>query len=98
MKIIWNYDDIHNDILSIYVKKDCIGYFKLTDDDFRIIEYPTTRISMNHMSTFTFISITHYLSPEEIGSKYSSNAQCSRHSEQNPIGLHWSSLLSCISP
>ena len=46
MKIIWNYDDIHNDILSIYVKKDCIGYFKLTDDDFRIIEYPTTRISM----------------------------------------------------
>ena len=46
MKIIWNYDDIHNDILSIYGKKDCIGYFKLTDDDFRIIEYPTTRISM----------------------------------------------------
>ena len=46
MKIIWNYDDIHNDILSIYVKMDCIGYFNLTDDDFRIIEYPTTRISM----------------------------------------------------
>ena len=38
MKIIWNYDDVHNDIISVYVKKDCIGYFKLQDDKFRIIQ------------------------------------------------------------
>ena len=38
MKIIWNYDDVHSDIISVYVKKDCIGYFKLEDDKFRIIQ------------------------------------------------------------
>ena len=37
MKITWNYDDVNDDIISVYLKKDCIGYFKLTDDKFRII-------------------------------------------------------------
>lgn len=37
MKITWNYDDVNDDIISVYLKKDCIGYFKLTDDKFRIM-------------------------------------------------------------
>ena len=37
MKIEWNYDDVEQDIVSVYLKKHCIGYFKLTDDNFRII-------------------------------------------------------------
>ena len=36
MKIEWNYDDVDQEIVSVYVKKHCIGYFKLTDDKFRI--------------------------------------------------------------
>ena len=37
MKIEWNYDDVDQEIVSVYVKKHCIGYFKLTDDKFRLI-------------------------------------------------------------
>ena len=39
MKITWNYDDVNDDIISVYLKKDCIGYFNLTDDKFRIMSY-----------------------------------------------------------
>ena len=47
MKIIWNYDDIDEYILSVYIKKECIGYFKLSDDNFRIIEDPKSSPSIN---------------------------------------------------
>ena len=52
MKITWNYDDVNDDIISVYLKKDCIGYFKLTDDKFRIITdgMNTPEISMITLS------------------------------------------------
>ena len=52
MKIEWNYDDVDQEIVSVYVKKHCIGYFKLTDDKFRIITdgMNTPEISMITLS------------------------------------------------
>tara|TARA_R100000664_G_scaffold19628_1_gene28749 strand:- start:2062 stop:2289 length:228 start_codon:yes stop_codon:yes gene_type:complete len=36
-KIIWNYDDIHSNLLVVMYKKETIGYFKMDSDDFVII-------------------------------------------------------------
>ena len=35
--IIWNYDDVDNNLLSVYDKKECIGYFRIDRDEFVII-------------------------------------------------------------
>ena len=48
MKIIWNYDDIDKHILSVYIEKECIGYFLLDNDSFfRIIEDPQSSTGIN---------------------------------------------------
>ena len=35
--IVWNYDDIHNNLLAVYKGKECIGYFRIDRDEFVII-------------------------------------------------------------
>ena len=35
--IIWNYEDVHNNLLSVYKQKECIGYFRIDRDEFVII-------------------------------------------------------------
>jgi len=35
--IIWNYDDVHNNLLSVKNGKDTIGYFRMDRDEFVII-------------------------------------------------------------
>ena len=35
--IVWNYEDIHNNLLSVYDKKECIGYFRIDRNEFVII-------------------------------------------------------------
>ena len=36
-ELIWNYEDIHNNLLSVYHDKQCMGYFRIDRDDFVII-------------------------------------------------------------
>ena len=36
-KIVWNYEDVHNNLLSVYNGKECMGYFRIDRDDFVII-------------------------------------------------------------
>tara|TARA_Y100000034_G_scaffold131491_1_gene192346 strand:+ start:1216 stop:1437 length:222 start_codon:yes stop_codon:yes gene_type:complete len=36
-ELIWNYEDIYNNLLSVYDKKECIGYFRIDRDEFVII-------------------------------------------------------------
>ena len=35
--IVWNYDDIQNNLLSVTRDKDLIGYFRIDRDEFVII-------------------------------------------------------------
>jgi len=35
--IVWNYDDIQNNLLSVKRGKDTIGYFRMDRDEFVII-------------------------------------------------------------
>ena len=35
--VIWNYDDVHNNLLSVYNDKECMGYFRIDRDEFVII-------------------------------------------------------------
>jgi len=35
--LIWNYEDVHNNLLSVYQDKQCMGYFRIDRDDFVII-------------------------------------------------------------
>ena len=35
--LIWNYEDVHNNLLSVYQGKQCMGYFRIDRDDFVII-------------------------------------------------------------
>ena len=35
--IVWNYDDIHNNLLAVYKGKECMGYFRIDRDEFVII-------------------------------------------------------------
>ena len=35
--LIWNYEDVHNNLLSIYQGKQCVGYFRIDRDEFVII-------------------------------------------------------------
>ena len=37
ISLIWNYEDVHNNLLSVYQDKQCIGYFRIDRDDFVII-------------------------------------------------------------
>mgnify|MGYP006409155865 FL=1 len=35
--IIWNYDDVHNNLLSVNSGKDIIGYFRIDRNEFVVI-------------------------------------------------------------
>ena len=35
--IIWNYDDVHNNLLSVYNGKESIGYFRIDRNEFVVI-------------------------------------------------------------
>ena len=35
--LIWNYEDVHNNLLSVYQDKQCMGYFRIDRDEFVII-------------------------------------------------------------
>ena len=35
--LTWNYDDVHNNLLSVNNGKDTIGYFRMDRDEFVII-------------------------------------------------------------
>ena len=35
--LTWNYDDVHNNLLSVKNGKDTIGYFRMDRDEFVII-------------------------------------------------------------
>ena len=35
--IIWNYDDVDNNLLSVYKGKECMGYFRIDRDELVII-------------------------------------------------------------
>ena len=35
--VIWNYDDVHNNLLSVYNDKECMGYFRIDRNEFVII-------------------------------------------------------------
>ena len=35
--LIWNYEDVDNNLLSVYQDKQCLGYFRIDRDDFVII-------------------------------------------------------------
>ena len=35
--LVWNYEDVHNNLLSVYQGKLCMGYFRIDRDDFVII-------------------------------------------------------------
>ena len=35
--LIWNYEDVHNNLLSVYQSKQCVGYFRIDRDEFVII-------------------------------------------------------------
>ena len=35
--LTWNYDDVHNNLLSVNNGKDTIGYFRIDRDEFVII-------------------------------------------------------------
>ena len=35
--IVWNYDDVENNLLSVARDKDTIGYFRIDRDEFVII-------------------------------------------------------------
>ena len=35
--LIWNYEDVHNNLLSVYQGKQCKGYFRIDSDEFVII-------------------------------------------------------------
>ena len=35
--LIWNYEDVHNNLLSIYQGKQCVGYFRIDREEFVII-------------------------------------------------------------
>lgn len=51
--IIWNYDDIDQNILSVYRGKICIGYFRTDLDEFRII----TEGQLPHIHIYTLVQI-----------------------------------------
>jgi hypothetical protein len=36
-KIVWNYEDIHSNLLVIMYNKDVLGYIKMETDDFVLI-------------------------------------------------------------
>ena len=48
-QIIWNYDDVDNNLLSVYNGKECIGYFRIDRDEFVIItdQVEGSRIHIN---------------------------------------------------
>jgi len=35
--LIWNYEDVHNNLLSVYQDKQCVGYFRIDRNEFVII-------------------------------------------------------------
>ena len=35
--ITWNYEDIQGNLLAVYKKKECMGYFRIDRDEFVII-------------------------------------------------------------
>ena len=35
--IVWNYEDVPSNLLAVYKKKECIGYFRIDRNDFVII-------------------------------------------------------------
>ena len=37
MKIIWNYEDVHSNLLAIDYKKTTIGYFRMNTGEFVIL-------------------------------------------------------------
>ena len=37
--IVWNYDDVQNNLLSVKRGKDTIGYFRIDRDEFVIITH-----------------------------------------------------------
>ena len=45
--IIWNYDDIDSNILSVYQGKECIGYFRINTGEFILIEYSDQSSNLN---------------------------------------------------
>ena len=36
-ELIWNYEDVDNNLLSVYQDKQCLGYFRIDRDEFVII-------------------------------------------------------------
>ena len=53
--IIWNYDDVHNNLLSVYNGKECMGYFRIDRDEFIIItdQIQGPRIHIDILRTIT---------------------------------------------
>ena len=41
MKLIWNYEDVHSNLLAVEHGKDTIGYFRMDRDEFVIITEQT---------------------------------------------------------
>ena len=35
--IVWNYEDVPSNLLAVYKKKECIGYFRIDRNEFVII-------------------------------------------------------------
>ena len=48
-KIIWNYDDVHSNLLAVDYDKKTIGYFRMDTDEFVILtdQIDGSRIPIN---------------------------------------------------
>ena len=46
-KLVWNYDDVDNNLLCLYTGKVCLGYFRIDTGMFVVIPTHSETIKLN---------------------------------------------------